>query len=119
MCFFSVDTEILLNLNNCLIHGNLHWGGNTIGSAALVVVLFCAYWRDLCTHWSYTQHISIDLICSINILVFRRYPSLVIIFKLLCCILYMCTMLFSAKLVCVQFMYSTSLEGQARQFKLS
>merc|ERR1712030_196839 len=54
----------------------------------------------------------IDLIGSI--LVFRRYPSLVIIFKLLCCILYMCTMLFAAKLVCVQFMYSTSLEGQAR-----
>ena len=26
----------------------------------------------------------------------------------------MCTMLFAAKLVCVQFMYSTSLEGQAR-----
>merc|ERR1712030_66895 len=58
----------------------------------------------------------IDLICSINFLVFRRYPSLVIIFKLLCCILYMCTMLFAAKLVCVQCMYSTSLEGQARQF---
>ena len=30
----------------------------------------------------------------------------------------MCTMLFAAKLVCVQFMYSTSLEGQAVQVVL-
>ena len=38
MGFLSVDTEIHINLNNCLVHGNLHWGGNTIGSN-----MFCSF----------------------------------------------------------------------------
>ena len=31
MGFLSVDTEIHLKHNDCLVHGNIHWGGNTIG----------------------------------------------------------------------------------------
>ena len=30
MGFLRGDTDI--HLNDCIVHGNLHWGGNTIGS---------------------------------------------------------------------------------------
>merc|ERR1712030_248814 len=33
--FLSVVTDIYLNLNACLVHSNLHWGGKIIGSNKL------------------------------------------------------------------------------------
>ena len=69
--------------------------------------------------WFLLKIISTSFVASISLSSGDILPSSSYLnFSVVYCT-YMCTMLFAAKLVCVQFMYSTSLEGQAVQVVLN
>ena len=78
MGFLSVDTEIHLKPNETALFTAISTGAVTplAGSAALVVVLFCAYGRDLYT--GLTRNILVLHSCT----VYRLYTFKVTVHKL-------------------------------------
>merc|ERR1712030_201740 len=64
--FLSVVTDIYLNLNDCLVHSNLHWGGNIIGSNILSsfggVIL---HLRNRSVHTGLTRNILLLHSCTV------------------------------------------------------
>ena len=87
MGFHSVDTDI--HLNDCLVHGNLHWGNNFVFFTIIIIIATTACSTILLT-WSWmldhlgelhvhplaleyldlhaSKYQLSDLLCNINIL---------------------------------------------------